>query len=113
MKTISTLTRNLISGSIFRPSKEKKSHRAPPPEDPPPKKKKEKKERKEVTFVFIIVIIIVVLVVVDIVVTILPSRNERRDEGRAMSLGRREGSGKRKRKKAVVRKVLQRLRSLL
>ena len=51
MKTFSTLTRKLISGSIFRPSKEKKSHRAPPPEDPPPKKKKEKKERKEVTFV--------------------------------------------------------------
>jgi len=28
-------------------------------------------------------------------------RNERRDDGRAMSLGKREGSGKRKRKKAA------------
>ena len=50
--------------------------------------------------------IIVIIVVVDIVVSILPSRNEKRDDGRVMSLGRREGSGKRKRKKAAVRKVL-------
>ena len=96
------MTRELIGGSIFRPSKEKKSHRAPPPEDPPPKKKKEKKERKEVRSERNVIVIIVV---VDMVVTILPSRNERRDEGRAMSLGKREGSGKRKRKKAGVRKV--------
>ena len=102
MKTMSTLTRKLISGSIFRPSKEKKSHRAPPPEDPPPKKKKEKKERKEVRSERNVIVIIVV---VDMVVTILPIRNARRDEGRAMSLGKREGSGKRKRKKAAVRKV--------
>ena len=53
----------------------------------------------------IIVIMVVVIVIFDIVVSILPSRNARRDDGRAMSLGRREGSGKRKRKKAAVRKV--------
>ena len=51
--------------------------------------------------------IIVIIVVVDMVVTILPSRNERRAEGRVMSLGRREGRGKRKRKKAEVRKVFK------
>ena len=108
MKTIAILTRKLISGSIFRPSKEKKSHRAPPPEDPPPKKKKEKKERKEVRSERnVIVIIVVVIIIFDMVVTILPSRNARRDDGRAMSLGKREGRGKRKRKKAAVRKVFK------
>ena len=55
----------------------------------------------------IIVIMVVVIVIFDIVVSILPSRNARRDDGRAMSLGRREGSGKRKRKKAAVRKVFK------
>ena len=49
----------------------------------------------------------VIVIIVFVLVIILPSRNARRDDGRAMSLGKKEGSGKRKRKKAAVRKVFK------